>query len=279
MFLDYKSDTTPINSNELEHDGEIYRLNSNNYPFTGMAEDYYLSEKNAFEIVGVKKSSKLLDGQMHGWTKSYRRDGAVCGGKLFKHGVLITEFIGEVCLFCSAKGIRYEMDIDDNGIVPQETHKVFSGISHAYDQKNRLIRSTSFINGLKNGIEKHFSRTGALKISKQYLNNNLHGHYQSFDEGQTLLHEYVFKDGFTKILDRQYEYVNEKELKQYICSIEAANYEKYILSSIEKSKERFKYRNELLALNKEYRTELKPRNNVMRDLVNWITENSITSNI
>ena len=48
MFLDYKSDTTPINSNELEHDGEIYRLNSNNYPFPGMAQDYYLSEKNAF---------------------------------------------------------------------------------------------------------------------------------------------------------------------------------------------------------------------------------------
>ena len=98
MFLDYKSDTIPINSNELEHDGQIYRLNSNNYPFTGIAEDYYLSEKNAFEIVGVKKSSKLLDGQMHGWTKSYLRDGAVFGAKLFKHGVLISEFINDIYL-------------------------------------------------------------------------------------------------------------------------------------------------------------------------------------
>ena len=254
MFIGYQSDTSPINSNELEHDGVIYRLNSNNYPFTGIAEDYYLSEKNAFEIVGIKRSSEFFDGKMHGWTKSYLRDGAVFGAKLFKHGVLVSEFINDIHVSFDngIYGIRCEMDIDDNGIVPQETHKFFSGISHAYDQKNRLIKSTSFINGLKNGIEKHFYRDGALKISKQYLNNNLHGHYQSFDIDQTLLHECVFKDGFTRILDGENEHVNEKELKQYLCSIEAAKYEKYVLSGIEQSEERFKYRNEVLALNKEY---------------------------
>ena len=215
----FTSNHTPISLEDLEHDGSRYKLRSTNTVFSGVAQEYYHSEQNAFEIVGMKTRTRFLNGRRHGLTENFLRNGSLYGGEIFNHGLLMGKFISDHCLLIN-NGLLYKKYIDEEeGILVDDPNTLFSGISRVYDDKNRLIRETSIVNGLNNGTQSHYDKNGGLRVTKQYVNNQLHGFYQCFDENQKLFHSSIFKHGFTK-LGGSNQLVSETELEMFISKIE-----------------------------------------------------------
>ena len=89
---------TPISLQDLEHDGIRYKLRSTNTVFSGIAQEYYHSEQNAFEIVGMKTRTRFSNGRRHGLTEYFLRNGSLYGGDFFHLGMLTKKFISDHCL-------------------------------------------------------------------------------------------------------------------------------------------------------------------------------------
>lgn len=63
------------------------------------------------------------------------------------------------------------------------------------DKKGYLSEESYYVNGLLNGLSKHFSENGSLSYSINYLNGKLDGWYESYNKDGDLTHQSYYKDG------------------------------------------------------------------------------------
>ena len=167
----------------------------NGKPFTGIHKIYYFSDKNPLEIIGIKSKTNYKNGKPHGYKDNFTIKGKYkngtlhsCDGSLVKEiwnynylskrpsGLIFRRnrknpFTGEVREYYSEPRKNQSMPSLNIELPPSD-----SPIS-AFEN---IYRVFNVVNGVEDGYEETYYRSGALRTQGKYKNGELDGVFRTF---------------------------------------------------------------------------------------------------
>jgi len=166
----------------------------NGKPFTGIHKIYYFSEKNPLEIIGVKSRAHYKNGRLHGYKDNFTIKGKYRNGTLHHEGSLVKEiwnwnylskrpsglifrrnrknpYTGEVREYHPLTKYDHSMPPSDFNIPPSD---------YPISAFENIYRVFNVVNGVKEGYEETYYRSGALRTQGKYKNGELEGVFRTF---------------------------------------------------------------------------------------------------
>ena len=146
-----------ISSVFINKEDGLYINTEDGKSFTGIAEQYYFSETNALEIVGLKSRTQYKDGKLDGIQEHFTLSGRFKNGTVFKDGKKIKVTWHHTYL-TERNGIVYRRyrSVPYTGEVRDYYNKRGSGKNPSCSSEG-LKEIYTLINGKKEGYAESFS--------------------------------------------------------------------------------------------------------------------------
>tara|TARA_B100000401_G_C52769060_1_gene702267 strand:- start:161 stop:916 length:756 start_codon:yes stop_codon:yes gene_type:complete len=171
----------------------------NGKPSSGVKKTYYFSEKNPLEIIGVKSRAHYKNGRLHGYKDNFTIKGKFRNGTFHRDGQLIKEiwnwnyltkrpsglifrrnrkhpFTGEVREYFSGPR-KHQFRPSSSSREPSIREPASNSPITAFEN---ICRVFNVVNGVKEGYEETYYRSGALRTQGIYKNGELEGVFRTF---------------------------------------------------------------------------------------------------
>ena len=216
-----------MNKNKKE---ELRHYKKNGKPSSGVKKTYYFSERNPLEIIGVKSRANYKNGRKHGYKDNFTIKGKFRNGTFHRDGQLVKEiwnwnylterpsglifrrnrkhpFTGEVREYFSEPR-KHQFRPSSNIREPASNSPI-----NAFEN---ICRVFNVVNGVKEGYEETYYRSGALRTQGTYKNGELDGVFRTFaNAGFSQVESYKSGDisEKTQWLDQDGKLIYEGEYK------------------------------------------------------------------
>ena len=180
MIISHSENLHAISSTFIEKEDGLYINTEDGKSFTGIAEQYYFSETNALEIVGLKSRTRYKDGKLDGIMENFTITGRFKNGAVFKEGKQI-KIIWHENYLTERKGIIYRR----HRTTPYtgEVRDYYNRRGSGPDRSSKSLKEIyTLINGKREGYAESFFQSGALETQANYLNNQRHGVFRTFND-------------------------------------------------------------------------------------------------
>ena len=172
-----------ISSTFIKKEDELYINTKDGKPFTGIAKQYHFSETNALEIVSLKSRTRYKDGKLDGIQENFTVTGRFKNGAVFKDGKQI-KIIWHETYLTKRKGIIYRRHRSTPYTGEVRDYYKRRGLGPECSSKG-LKNICTLINGKREGCAESFFQSGALETQANYLNNQRHGVFRTFNDSGT----------------------------------------------------------------------------------------------
>ena len=166
----------------------------NGKPLTGIHKIYYFSEKNPLEIIGVKSRAHYKNGRLHGYKDNFTIKGKYRNGTLHHEGSLVKEIWNWNYLSKRPSGlifrrnrknpytgeVREYYSLPKNHPSPDLPKTVLPPSDSPISAFENICRVFNVVNGVKEGYEETYYRSGALRTQGKYKNGELEGVFRTF---------------------------------------------------------------------------------------------------
>ena len=166
----------------------------NGKPLTGIHKIYYFSEKNPLEIIGVKSRAHYKNGRLHGYKDNFTIKGKYRNGTLHHEGSLVKEIWNWNYLSKRPSGlifrrnrknpytgeVREYYSLSKNHPSPALPKTVLPPSDSPISAFENICRVFNVVNGVKEGYEETYYRSGALRTQGKYKNGELEGVFRTF---------------------------------------------------------------------------------------------------
>ena len=177
---------------------DLFYDQENEKPFTGIHKIYYFSEKNPLEIIGVKSRAHYKNGRLHGYKDNFTIKGKYRNGTLHHEGSLVKEIWNWNYLSKRPSGLifrrnrknPYTGEVREYFSEPRKHQfRPSSSISSSIREPasnspvtafENICRVFNVVNGVKEGYEETYYRSGALRTQGKYKNGELEGVFRTF---------------------------------------------------------------------------------------------------
>ena len=168
-----------MNKNNKE---ELRHYKKNGKPSSGVKKTYYFSEKNPLEIIGVKSRANYKNGRKHGYKDNFTIKGKFRNGTFHRDGQLVKEIWNWNYLTKRPSGLIFRRNRKHP--FTGEVREYFSETrKHQFRPSSRIrepasnspinafeniCRVFNVVNGVKEGYEETYYRSGALRTQGTY---------------------------------------------------------------------------------------------------------------
>ena len=166
----------------------------NGKPFTGIHKIYYFSDKNPLEIIGVKSKANYKNGKRHGYKDNFTIKGKYRNGTFHHNGSLVKEIWNYNYLTKRPSGLifrrnrknPYTGEVREYHSLPKKHHSMSPSTINIPPSDSpitafeNICRVFNVVNGVKNGYEETYYRSGALRTQGKYKNGELDGVFRTF---------------------------------------------------------------------------------------------------
>jgi antitoxin component YwqK of YwqJK toxin-antitoxin module len=183
-----------MNKNKKE---ESLHDQKNGKPSSGVKKTYYFSEKNPLEIIGVKSRAHYKNGRLHGYKDNFTIKGKYRNGTLHHEGSLVKEIWNWNYLSKRPSGLifrrnrknPYTGEVREYFSEPRKHQfRPSSSIREPREPASNspvtafenICRVFNVVNGVKEGYEETYYRSGALRTQGKYKNGELEGVFRTF---------------------------------------------------------------------------------------------------
>ena len=184
-----------MNKNKKE---ELLHDQKNGKTSSGVKKTYYFSEKNPLEIIGVKSRAHYKNGRLHGYKDNFTIKGKFRNGTLHNEGSLVKEIWNWDYLTKRPSGLifrrnrknPYTGEVREYFSEPRKhqfrpSSSISSNIKEPASNSpitafENICRVFNVVNGVKEGYEETYYRSGALRTQGKYKNGELEGVFRTF---------------------------------------------------------------------------------------------------
>ena len=169
-----------VSSTFITKEDGLYINTEDGKSFTGIAEQYYFSETNALEIVSLKSRTRYKGGKLDGIQENFTVTGRFKNGAVFEDGKQI-KIIWHKTYLTERKGIIYRRHRSTPYTGEVRDYYTIRGTEPDCCSKS-LKEIYTLIDGKREGIVESFFQSGALETQANYLNNQRHGVFRTFND-------------------------------------------------------------------------------------------------
>ena len=173
---------------------DLFYDQENEKPFTGIHKIYYFSEKNPLEIIGVKSRAHYKNGRLHGYKDNFTIKGKYRNGTFHHEGSLFKEIWNWNYLSKRPSGLIFRRNRKNPYTGEVREYYPLTKNDHSMSSTNinlppsdspissfeNIYRVFNVVNGVKEGYEETYYRSGALRTQGKYRNGELEGVFRTF---------------------------------------------------------------------------------------------------